>query len=149
MNRILKFWSSTRLEKLLLFEAVILLLLSALCVKIIPFKGIYSFLQRRFAYVKIDGYEVSNCSGDTIERTVCRAANGLPWRNLCLAQSIAAFIMLRRRGIPAVMLTGVKVLKNSSLSAHAWVNTGEETTNSDFTVVLKIGQRFSGGQSSL
>ena len=145
MDRLLRFWSSTRREKLLLCEAVILLLLSGLCVKIIPFKGIYSFLQRHFSYVKIDGYEVSNCASDTIERSVSRAAKGLPWKNLCLTQAIAAFIMLRRRGIPAVMLTGVKVLKNSSLSAHAWVNTGEETskkisTNSDFTVVLKIGQ---------
>ena len=145
MVRLLKFWSSTRREKLLLCEAVILLLLSGLCVKIIPFKGIYSFLQRHFSYVKIDGYEVSNCAGDAIERSVLRAAKGLPWKNLCLTQAIAAFIMLRRRGIPAVMLTGVKVLKNSSLSAHAWVNTNEEaskknSTNSDFTVVLKIGQ---------
>ena len=145
MDRVLRFWSSTRREKLLLCEAVILLLLSGLCVKIIPFKGIYSFLQRHFSYVKIDGYEVSNCAGDAIERSVLRAAKGLPWKNLCLTQAIAAFIMLRRRGIPAVMLTGVKVLKNSSLSAHAWVNTNEEaskknSTNSDFTVVLKIGR---------
>ena len=145
MVRLLKFWSSTRREKLLLCEAIILLLLSAVCVKIIPFKGIHSFLQRRFGYVRIDDYEVSDCTGDTIERAISVAAKGLPWKNLCLTQSIAAFIMLRRRGIPAVVLTGVKVLKNSSLSAHAWVNTGEEvskkvSTNSDFTVLLKIGQ---------
>ena len=145
MDRVLRFWSSTRREKLLLCEAIILLSLSGLCIKIIPFKLIYSFLHRRFGYVKIDHYKVSNCAGDAIERAVSRAAKGLLWKNLCLTQSIAAFIMLRRRGIPAVVLTGVKVLKNSSLSAHAWVNTGEETskkisTNSDFTVVLKIGQ---------
>jgi len=145
MDRVLRFWALTRREKLLLCEAVILLLLSGLCVKIIPFKGIYSFLQRRYGDVKIDHYKVSNCAGDAIERAVSRAAKGLPWKNLCLTQAIAAFIMLRRRGIPAVMLTGVKVLKNSSLSAHAWVNTNEEaskknSTNSDFTVVLKIGQ---------
>ena len=145
MVRLLKFWSSTRREKLLLCEAVILLLLSGLCIKIIPFKRIYSFLQRRYGHVKIDDYEPCNWAGDTIERTVSRAANGLLGKNLCLTQSIAAFIMLRRRGIPAVVLTGVKVLKNSSLSAHAWVNTGEEaskqlSTNSDFTVVLKIGR---------
>ena len=145
MVRLLKFWSSTRREKLLLCEAIILLSLSSLCIKIIPFKRIYSFLQRRFAYVNIDGYEISNCVGDTIERTVSRAVNGLAWENLCLPQSIATFIMLRRRGIPAVLLTGVKVLKDSSLSAHAWVNTGDEASkerpqNSDFSVVVRIGQ---------
>ena len=64
---------------------------------------------------------------------------------MCLSQSIAAFIMFRRRGIPATLLAGVKVLEDSSLSAHAWVNTGDETSeknsqNSEFSVILKIGQ---------
>jgi hypothetical protein len=145
MVRLLKFWSSTRREKLLLCEAIILLSLSGLCIKILPFKRIYSFLHSRFSCVKIDGYEVGSCAGDTIERTISRAVNGLPWEHLCLPQSIVTFIMLRRRGIPAVLLTGVKVLENSSLTAHAWVDRGEEAskktfTNSDFTVVLMIGQ---------
>jgi len=53
--------------------------------------------------------------------------------------------MFRRRGIPAALLAGVKVLEDSSLSAHAWVNTGDEASgknphNSEFSVVLKIGQ---------
>ena len=147
MDRLLKFWSSTRREKWLLCEASILLLLSSLCVRIIPFKRIYSFLCRRYGYVKTHACEASSCADDIklIDLSISRAANGLPWNNMCLSQSIAAFIMFRRRGIPATLLAGVKVLDDSSLSAHAWINTGDETSeknpqNSEFSVILKIGQ---------
>jgi hypothetical protein len=147
MHRLLKFWSSTRREKWLLCEASILLLLSSLCVRIIPFKRIYSFLCRRYSYVKPPACEASSCAGDIklIDLSILRAANGLPWNNLCLSRSIAAFIMFRRRGIPAVLLAGVKVLEDSSLSAHAWVDTAyharEGTSHiSEFTVVVRIGQ---------
>jgi len=147
MDRLLKFWSSTRREKWLLCEAGILLLLSSLCVRIIPFKRIYSFLCRHYDYVNTPACEASRRAGDIklIDLSIARAANGLPWNNMCLSQSIAAFIMFRRRGIPAALLAGVKVLEDSSLSAHAWVNTGDEASgknpqSSDFSVVLKIGQ---------
>jgi Transglutaminase-like superfamily len=146
MDRLLKFWSSTRREKWLLCEASILLLLSGLSVRVIPFKRIYNFLCRRYGYVKTHACEASNCAGDIklIDLSILRAANGLPWSNLCLSRSIAAFIMFRRRGIPAVLLAGVKVLEDSSLSAHAWVNTSDEASkknpqNSEFSVVVKIG----------
>lgn len=129
MDRLLKFWSSTRREKWLLGEASILLLLSSVCVRIIPFKRIYSFLCRRYGYVKTHAYEASSGSDiKLIDLAILRAANGSPWNNLCLSRSIAAFIMFRRRGIPAVLLAGVKVLEDSSLIAHAWVNTGDETS---------------------
>src|SRR5450759_50628 len=110
MDRLLKFWSSTRRDKWLLFEASILLLLSSLCVRIIPFKRIYSFLCRRYDHVKTPACEASRRAGDVklIDLSISRAANGLPWNNLCLSQSIAAFIMFRRRGIPAALLAGVK-----------------------------------------
>ena len=56
-----------------------------------------------------------------VNLSLSRAANLLPWKSLCLSRSIAAFIMLRRRGIPAVMFAGVKFAEDSSLLAHAWV----------------------------
>jgi hypothetical protein len=147
MDRLFKFWSLTRQEKWLLWEAVILLLLSHLCVRIIPFKRIYSFLCRRYAHVRTHVCAASSCVGDIrlIDLSISRAANGLPWNNLCLSRSIAAFIMFRRRGIPAVWRAGVKVLEDSSLRAHAWVSTSDEAReknpqNSEFSVVVEIGQ---------
>jgi hypothetical protein len=59
---------------------------------------------------------------------------------------MAAFIMFRRRGIPAVLLAGIKVMEDSSLDAHAWVDTGLEANgksfdNSGFATVIRIGTR--------
>jgi hypothetical protein len=147
VNRLRKFWSLTRREKQLFFEAGVLLLVSTLCVKVIAFRHIFSFLCNRYGYLKARACEPSSWASNVelVGLAISRAANRLPWRGLCLSQSIAAFIMLRRRGIPATLLAGVKVLENSSLGAHAWVKTGDEASernlgNSDFTVVVKIGQ---------
>jgi hypothetical protein len=54
-------------------------------------------------------------------------------------------MMLRRRGIPAILFVGVKSLEDSSLLAHAWVHTGREMTgqnseNSTFTALVKVGE---------
>ena len=78
MDRLLKFWSSTRREKWFLCEASILLLLSNLSVRVIPFKRIYSFLCKRYGYVKTDANEASRCAGDIklIDLSILRAANG-------------------------------------------------------------------------
>jgi len=146
MGRLFKLWSSTRREKWLLCEAGILLLLSSLSLRTIPFKYIYSLLCKR--YLKTRAYEASSCAGDSklIELSILRAANRLPWNNLCLSRSIAAFIMFRRRGIPAVLLAGIKVIEDSSLDAHAWVDTdleanGKSSDNSGFATMIRIGTR--------
>jgi hypothetical protein len=143
MGRLLKFWSLTRREKKFFFEAGILLLLSNLCVKTIAFRHIEGFLRARWNDGTGGG---CNCADDIelVTLSLSRAANPLPWKSLCLSRSIAAFIMLRRRGIPAVMFAGVKSIKDSSLLAHAWVHTargviGGNSENAAFTPLLRIG----------
>jgi hypothetical protein len=143
MKRLLKFWSLPRREKQFFCEAGILLLLSNFCVKAIAFRHIDSFLRARWSascdYDHADDVKLVNLS-------LARAANLLPWQSLCLSRSIVAFIMLRRRGICAVLCAGVRFLENSSLGAHAWVRTdrGEierNSENSAFTVVVTIGEK--------
>jgi len=67
---------------------------------------------------------------------------------LCLSRSIAGLVMLRRRGISAVLLAGVKSLEDSSLHAHAWIRATDgvvdwssdgSSESSSFAVVLKLG----------
>ena len=144
MGRFLKFWFLTRREKHLFFEAGILLLLFNVCVKTLAFRYIENFLRARW----------NDCAPDTgrshaddinlIILSLFRVANLFPWKSLCLSRSIAAFVMLRRRGIPAVMLAGAKFSEHSSLIAHAWVHTGHEISdskseNSEFIAVVRIG----------
>ena len=142
MNRLHKFWSLTRREKQFCCEAAILLLLSNVFVWTIAFRYIYRFLNTygngcaRVAFDRADNVEL-------IKLSVSRSAILLPWKSLCLSRSIAAFIMLRRRGIPAVLFVGAR-LEDFSLRAHAWVCTGPaetdwETENSAFTALVRIG----------
>ena len=143
MGHLARFWSLPRREKEFLCEAGILLSLSHACVKAIAFKRIDRFLRTRWR----DGTQGAIDQGHEIrlvQRSISRAANVLPWKSRCLSRSIAEFIMLRRRGIPAVMFVGVRS-EDSSLLAHAWVRTdrGEadwESENSAFTALVRIGQ---------
>jgi Transglutaminase-like superfamily len=143
MRRLAKFWSLTRREKEFLCEASILLLVSNICIKAIAFRRIERFLRTGWN----DG--IQGCIGREqdirlVQRSVSRAANVLPGKSLCLSRSIAEFIMLRRRGIPAVMFAGARFSGHSSLDAHAWVETGlgvndKRPENSGFAPVLRIG----------
>src|SRR5262245_43259051 len=108
MGRLHKFWSLSRLERQFCFEAAVLLLLSSLCVRTIAFRYIYRFLNAygsgRARGVFDPGDEIK-----LIEISLSRSANLLPWQILCLSRSIATFIMLRRRGIPAVIFVGARL----------------------------------------
>jgi hypothetical protein len=148
MGRLLKFWSLPGREKYCLCEAGILLLLSNLSIKTVPFRQIHRFLHAdwnpRTQVVLESGENV-----ELVKLSLSRAAKLLPWKSQCLSRSIAAFVMLRRRGIPAVMFVGVKSLEDSSLLAHAWVHTGHEVTdenseNSTYTALVSVGEGIAG-----
>jgi len=143
MRRLAKFWSLTRREKKLLCEASILLSVSNICVKTIAFRRIDRFLRTRWNDEIQRGIDREQESR-LVQRSISRAANVLPGKSLCLSRSIAEFIMLRRRGIPAVLFAGVRFSGYSSLVAHAWVDTGlgvndKRSENSGFATVISIG----------
>ena len=142
MDRLLKFWSLPRREKQFLCEAGTLLLLSNLSIKAIAFRHIDNFLHTRWK----DAPRESDHADDIklVKLSVSRAANLLPSKRLCLSRSIAEFIMLRRRGIPAAIIAGVKFSEDRSLHAHAWVHIGHGEPDGNakspaFTPVVKIG----------
>src|SRR5262249_17353952 len=107
MGRLVKFWSLTRHEKTLLCEASILVSLSNLCVRTIAFRHIEKFLRLRWNDGIQRGIDYEQ-EIKLVQRSISRAVNILPWKSLCLSRSIAEFIMLRRRGISAVMFAGVR-----------------------------------------
>jgi hypothetical protein len=144
MGRLRKFWALSRLESETLFEAGFFLLLSNFCIKTMPWRHIDRFLRAGWKDAA-KGNVVRSDDIKLVRRSISRAANLLPCKSLCLSQSIAEFIMLRRRGIPAVMFAGVSSSNDSSLYAHAWVETALEandrsSTNSIFTTLVRIGQ---------
>jgi hypothetical protein len=149
MGQLLKFWNLNRSEKTLLCEASIMLLFSNAFIKIVRFKHIDRFLRSHWGAAIEAGNGLRG--GDDLDqkiraivRSVSRAAIVLPFKSLCLSRSIVKFIMLRRRGIPAVLSAGARVSGQSALEAHAWVDTGLGLTgarseNSDFKTVIRIG----------
>lgn len=142
MEKLSKFWSLARREKLACGEAFVLLLVSQVAVSTIAFKHIDRFLR---TLLKDDVPTTSHSAEEIrlVKMSLSRVEGRLPLKALCLSRSITAFIMLRRRGVPAVILAGVKS-DSSGLSAHAWVRIGhgasDETSESEaFTVVMSIG----------
>jgi hypothetical protein len=146
MGRLRKFWSLTAREKGSLCEAAILLLVSSASVKAIAFRHIDRFLRTRWHdTIPGDGDIDQEQAIKLVKDSVSRAANVLPWKNLCLSRSIAQFIMLRRRGIPAVLFLGARFSGQSSLDAHAWVDAGplrkddKSSKRSEYASVISIG----------
>lgn len=138
MQSLDKFLSLSSREKLLLFEAAILLVVSSLSVRMIPFRHICRFLQRHPLGPGQRGVDEDELA--RIQLSLSRAAKLGAKHNLCLCQSISKFIMLRRRGIPVVMVAGAR-LADSSMQAHAWVCSDMELgEHQEFTVLLKIGE---------
>ncbi|HEX8694288.1 MAG TPA: lasso peptide biosynthesis B2 protein [Longimicrobium sp.] len=65
------------------------------------------------------------------ERTayaVAVAAAFFPGRAVCLEQSLALYVLLRRRGVPAELRLGVQPFP---FAAHAWVELDGEPVNED------------------
>lgn len=51
---------------------------------------------------------------------VIRAARLVPWRSVCIHQGLALQWLLRKRGVPAILVYGTRVV-DSELQAHVWV----------------------------
>jgi Transglutaminase-like superfamily len=62
-----------------------------------------------------------------IGRAIRIAAHRTPWESKCLAQALAAALMLRSRKIPFVLTLGVAKTPNPSpgIDAHAWLFSGD------------------------
>lgn len=75
---------------------------------------------------------------EEVERTAYRvavAAAFFPGRAVCLEQSLALYVLLRRRGVPAELRLGVQVYP---FYAHAWVELDGEPVNEDAERVQKF-----------
>jgi hypothetical protein len=137
----------TKHDKSNFFEAWVLLLLSHLGLKILAFKHIESVLNGRWRNRPDRALDTADAQQEIkfVKIALSRAARVLPWESRCLSRSITAFIMFRRRQIPAVMVLGVKI-EDCSLLAHAWVYVGHDvinqpqaTENAAFKPLMSIG----------
>lgn len=86
----------------------------------------------------IDGGRTDDIGRTLAERTargVAVAGALFPGRAVCLEQSLALFVLLRRRGVPAELRIGVQA---RPFHAHAWVELDGEPVNEDAETVARF-----------
>ena len=81
-----------------------------------------------------------------IGKAIGQAAAHTPWESACLAQSLTAQKMLKKRGIPGVFYLGAAKDEESKekMKAHAWSQCGDTIItggggHEDFTVLSVFG----------
>jgi hypothetical protein len=111
------------IQRIYLREATVSLLLARVAVRVIPAARVFGWANRpprqtrRFAADEI-GW---------VLWSIDAAAAKFRKETLCLPRALAAHSMLRRRGITSRVCLGV-AREQDKLTAHAWVEVGEDRT---------------------
>lgn len=139
-----KFIKISSFEKILFFEAVLLLFLVRFAIFLLPFRKIAPRLGTNMKKTPEHVPEQSIEILQFIKYSLSRANRLTPWKNRCLVQAIAGKIMLKRRKIPSTLFLGVSKDKGKVLKAHAWLRSGEiiltgEEGREQFKVVSFFG----------
>lgn len=102
-------------NRMLVLEAVILLLPAALAVRFMP-----------FARVVGRGRRINRRRGAAEPRRLARmveiARGKVPWRAKCFESALCLRAMLRRRGIPSTLHYGIGTAEGGALNAHVWLS---------------------------
>lgn len=105
-------------------EAGCLLALARMMILVVPFRRIAPLLGQTMA-------ESSHAAprqrtlAKKISWAVQTTGRHTPWESKCLAQAMAAKMMLRRRRIPSTLYLGLAKDAQGALTAHAWLRCGE------------------------
>jgi hypothetical protein len=112
-------------ESAVLAEALALLTLSSLAIRLLPFRRVVDLaagLRHRQAAPRPAG-------GRAIGKVVWAVTawgRRVPWRTVCFQQGLAVHLMLRRRGIASFLHYGIARAQPKGLEAHVWVTVDEE-----------------------
>jgi len=106
----------------MLAEALAALALASLAIALLPFRRVAAFASPA-------GPGRARIDSETVRRArsaVTGWSRRVPWRAVCFQKGLALHWMLRRRGIPSVLLYGAR-RDGEGLAAHVWVDVGGET----------------------
>lgn len=119
-HRFTKVRAMTGGERRLLLEAVMLLALVRLGLRLLPFRAVRGLLARFGAGAG------TAAAGADVTRRVLWAVNAAsrPAGVTCLPRALAAHTLLARRGLASDLRIGVTRRPGSPLEAHAWVEAG-------------------------
>ena len=109
------------MRRVYLREAILMLVLARLAVRLLPAQRIVAWASRAPRRVnRFAGYEAVR-----VTHTVELAGNMRWMQAECLPRALAAQAMLRRRGIASRLCFGV-ARDGDALAAHAWVELGQQ-----------------------
>lgn len=106
----------------MLAEALAALALASLAIALLPFR-------RVAAAASATGRKSPRADPESVRRArsaVTGWSRRVPWRAVCFQKGLALHWMLRRRGIPSVLLYGAR-RDGDGLAAHVWVDVDGET----------------------
>jgi hypothetical protein len=119
MRRLGNFLRLSSGDRRLLVMAAVLLATIRLGLALLPYRKLQG-LVNRLAGVSPPGDLASPVSPERIGLAVTRASRAVPGAT-CLAQALAAKVLLERRGHPARVRVGIGRAEGARLLAHAWV----------------------------
>lgn len=112
-------------DKWLVLEALCLLAVMRLAIKLIPFRRLAQWMG---PLQEETPQEITPGALSTAERVglaVRRVSPYTPWTSNCFPQALAAKWMLWRRGVPSTLYLGASFKDDrSGLAAHAWLRAG-------------------------
>jgi hypothetical protein len=110
-------------RRLLLAEAVLNLAASWLAIHALPYRWLIKGFRRPLRGPQVRG-EGRTYRVNEVRWAVDAASRGLPWRMKCFPRAVAAWWMLRRRGIPTVLYYGGATTAERGLTTHVWLQDG-------------------------
>jgi Transglutaminase-like superfamily len=106
----------------ILAEALAALMLASLAIALLPFRRVAAA-----ASAPIRGPARKDSEAVRRARSALTGwSRRVPWRAVCFQKGLALHWMLRRRGIPSVLLYGAR-RDGDGLAAHVWVDVDGET----------------------
>jgi len=142
-----KFTKLSAEEKKLFMEAYVTLGVMRSAILTVSFKRLTRSLDHeanKKELVKLGEEEMR--TAQKVGQAIMRASAYTPWESACLAQSLTAQKMLKKRGIPGVFYLGAMKDEESEekMKAHAWSQCGDSIItggggHEEFTVLSVFG----------
>lgn len=124
MSVLAKFIRLSWLDHLLLLEATIWLGIARMAILIAPFRLLARHCGRQMMEVPAVEELEHKYLLQQVSWAVAVMSRYLPWESKCLAQALAAKMMLNYRGIPSTLYLGLAKDRGKQLKAHAWLRSG-------------------------
>ncbi len=112
-------------EQVLLLQAVALLGVSRLLIKLVSFRRLERFLGQRLTESAPDLPAGDLARVRSVAKAIRQVSPHTPWTSNCFPQALAAKTMLRWRGIDSTLYLGARFDESTAeLAAHAWLRSG-------------------------